>query len=106
MLRELIGDMRLAGHQHFAFHEYKDPHGNRLFAGDAKGSVSLQDTDLDEDGEVIYGNNDQARNAISCIFYSISYTTWCTISYTLLCIFWPGSQASWPARKAGQLAGH
>ena len=22
---ELIGDMRLAGKQHFAFHEYKDP---------------------------------------------------------------------------------
>ena len=36
VLRELIGDLRLAGHQHFAFHEYKDPHGNRLFAGDAK----------------------------------------------------------------------
>ncbi len=24
VLRELIGDLRLAGHQHFAFHEYKD----------------------------------------------------------------------------------
>jgi hypothetical protein len=43
VLRELIGAMRLAGHQHFAFHEYKDPHGSRLFAGDGKGSVSLQD---------------------------------------------------------------
>ena len=42
VLRELIGDLRLAGHQHFAFHEYKDPHGNRLFAGDANGSVSFQ----------------------------------------------------------------
>ena len=42
VLRELIGDMRLAGHQHFAFNEYKDPHGNRLFAGDANGSVSFQ----------------------------------------------------------------
>ena len=41
VLRELIGDLRLAGHQHFAFHEYKDPHGNRLFAGDANGSVSF-----------------------------------------------------------------
>ena len=28
VLRELVGDLRLAGHQHFAFHEYKDPHGN------------------------------------------------------------------------------
>ena len=42
VLRELIGDMRLAGNQHYAFHEYKDPHGNRLFAGDANGSVSFQ----------------------------------------------------------------
>ena len=42
VLRELIADMRLAGHQHFAFHECKDPHGYRLFAGDANGSVSFQ----------------------------------------------------------------
>ena len=42
VLRELMGDLRLAGHQHFAFHEYKDPHGNRLFDGDANGSVSFQ----------------------------------------------------------------
>jgi hypothetical protein len=42
VLREVIGDLRLAGHQHFAFHESKDPHGNRLFAGDANGSVSFQ----------------------------------------------------------------
>ena len=41
-VRKLIADMRLAGHQHFAFHEYKDPHGNRLFSGDANGSVSFQ----------------------------------------------------------------
>jgi hypothetical protein len=31
VLSELIGDVRLACHQHFAFNEYKDPHGNRLF---------------------------------------------------------------------------
>jgi hypothetical protein len=42
VLRELIGDLRLAGHQHFAFQEYNDPHGNRQFAGDANGSVSFQ----------------------------------------------------------------
>jgi hypothetical protein len=44
VLRELIGDLNLAGHQHrdFAFHQYKYPHGNRLFAGDANGSVSFQ----------------------------------------------------------------
>ena len=37
VLRELMADMRLAGHQHFAFHEYKDPRGNRLFAGHSNG---------------------------------------------------------------------
>ena len=42
VLRELMADMRLAGHQHFAFHEYKDPLGNRLFAGYSNGSVSFQ----------------------------------------------------------------
>jgi hypothetical protein len=42
VLRDLIGDLRLAGHQHFAFHEYKDPQGNRLLAGDANRSVSFQ----------------------------------------------------------------
>jgi hypothetical protein len=42
VMRELIGDMRLAGKQHYAFQEYEDPHGNRLFAGDANGSVSFQ----------------------------------------------------------------
>jgi hypothetical protein len=40
VLRELIGDMRLAGKQHCPFHEYKDPHGNRMFAGDANGAPS------------------------------------------------------------------
>ena len=32
----------VAGKQHFAFHEYKDPNGDRIFAGDANGSVSFQ----------------------------------------------------------------
>jgi hypothetical protein len=41
VLRELIDDLRLAGHQHFAVDEYEDPHSNRLFAG-ANGSVSFQ----------------------------------------------------------------
>ena len=42
VLRELMADVRLAGSQHFAFHEYKDPHGNRLFAGHSNGSISFQ----------------------------------------------------------------
>jgi hypothetical protein len=42
VLRELVGDIRLAGCQHFAFKEYLDPHGNRLFAGHSNGSVSFQ----------------------------------------------------------------
>jgi hypothetical protein len=41
-LGELIGDMHLAGHQHFSFHEYRDPRGNRIFAGHANGLVSFQ----------------------------------------------------------------
>jgi hypothetical protein len=42
VLRELIGDMLLAGKQHFALREYKDPQGNRMFAGDANGAISFQ----------------------------------------------------------------
>jgi hypothetical protein len=42
VLRELVADVRLAGSQHFAFHEYKDPRGNRHFAGHSNGSVSFQ----------------------------------------------------------------
>ena len=37
-----MSDIQLAGCQHFAFKEYLDPHGNRLFAGHANGSVSFQ----------------------------------------------------------------
>ncbi len=35
----ILAILRLAGYQHYGFHEYKDPHGNRLFADDANGSV-------------------------------------------------------------------
>ena len=35
VLREFMGDMRLAGHQHFSFHEYRDPSGKWIFAGHA-----------------------------------------------------------------------
>ncbi len=49
ILREPISDIRLAGCQHFAFKEYLDPHGNRLFAGHANGSVSFST------GSVTYG---------------------------------------------------
>ncbi len=37
-----MADMRSAGCQHFAFHEYKDPRGNRLFAWHSNVSVSFQ----------------------------------------------------------------
>ncbi len=37
-----MSDIRLAGCQHFAVKECLDPHGNRLFAGHANGSVSFQ----------------------------------------------------------------
>ena len=48
VLQELISDIRLAGCQHFkfAFKEYLDPHGNRLFASPSDGSVSFQPTQL------------------------------------------------------------
>lgn len=42
VLRELMSDIRLSGCQHFGFKEYLDPHGNRLFAGHANGSVTFQ----------------------------------------------------------------
>ncbi len=42
VLQDLIDDMRLAGKQHFASCEYKDPNGNRMFAVDANGAVSFQ----------------------------------------------------------------
>ncbi len=42
VLRELMSAIRLAGSQHFALKEYLDPHGNKLFAGHANGSVSFQ----------------------------------------------------------------
>jgi hypothetical protein len=35
-----MADMRLAG-CHFGFQEYKDPRGNRFFAGRSNGSVSF-----------------------------------------------------------------
>ena len=41
-LRELMADMRLARSQHFAFHKYKDPLGNRLFPGHSNGLASFQ----------------------------------------------------------------
>ena len=46
VLRELISDIRLAGCQHFAFKEYLDPYGNRLFAGHSNGSVYFQQAQL------------------------------------------------------------
>ncbi len=42
VLRELKSNIWLAGCQHFAFKEYLDPHGNRLFASHANGSVCFQ----------------------------------------------------------------
>jgi len=42
VLRELLADPRLAGSQHFAFKEYRDPNGDRIIGGDANGSVTFQ----------------------------------------------------------------
>ncbi len=40
VLQDLMPNIRLAGSQHFAYKEYLNPHGNRLFASHANGSVS------------------------------------------------------------------
>ena len=46
VFQKIISDIQLAGCQHFAFKEYLDPHGNRLFACHSNGSVSFQPTQL------------------------------------------------------------
>ncbi len=51
VLLELMSDIWLAGCQHFAFNEYLDPHGNRLFAGHAN---DLQTIRLFSTGSVTY----------------------------------------------------
>jgi hypothetical protein len=42
VLRELIGDESLAGHQQFAFVLYKDENGEHILACEANGSLMLQ----------------------------------------------------------------
>jgi len=42
VLRELLGDIRLAGNQHFEFKEYKDSKGNIIFSCESNGSDSFQ----------------------------------------------------------------
>jgi hypothetical protein len=66
VLRELIGDLRLAGHQHIEFHEYKDPHGNRPFASDANGSVSFQLARIDIDISVLSQNYYRQGSCFHC----------------------------------------
>lgn len=42
VLRELIGDERLDGCQHFSFKLYKNSQGERILGGHANGSVTFQ----------------------------------------------------------------
>jgi len=42
VLRELMADIRLAGNQHFSFKMSKNSKGERIFGGDANGSVSFE----------------------------------------------------------------
>ena len=42
VLKELLSDERLAGHQHFGFKLYKNSQGSRVLACDANGSVTFQ----------------------------------------------------------------
>ena len=41
VIRELMPDIRLAGNQHFGFKLFKNSQGERIYGGDANGSVSL-----------------------------------------------------------------
>ena len=95
VLRELMADMRLAGSQHYAFHECKDPCGNRHFAGHSNGSIPFQLAQL-KVGEgkipvsiVLYIEGTYLKKGIpirpvyhKCISYQIS----CLMSYQ---IFYP-----------------
>jgi hypothetical protein len=83
VLRELVADMRSAGCQHFGFQEYKDPRGNRLFAGHSNGSVSLLAQLKVVEGKVplavsilLYIDGTNISCLISCpMLYPISYPT-------------------------------
>ena len=42
VIRELMADIELAEYQHFGFNMYKNSQGERIFGGDANGSVSFE----------------------------------------------------------------
>jgi hypothetical protein len=94
VLRELMADVRLAGCQHFAFKEYLDPHGNRLFAGHSNGSVTFQLAQIRVGADkvpvslVIYIDATYIKKGIPirpiyCKSYTISYTTSYTMSVAM-----------------------
>ena len=94
VLRELMADVRLAGCQHFAFKEYLDPHGNRLFAGHSNGSVTFQLAQIRVGADkvpvslVIYIDATYIKRGIPirpiyCKSYTISYTTSYTMSVAM-----------------------
>ena len=94
VLRELIGDIRLAGSQHFGFKEYLDPHGNRLFAGHANGSVTFQLAQIRVGSDkvpvslVIYIDATYIKRGIPIRpIYRKSYTMSYAISYTMYLLF-------------------
>jgi hypothetical protein len=94
VLRELMADVRLDGCQHFAFKEYLDPHGNRLFAGHSNGSVTFQLAQIRVGADkvpvslVIYIDATYIKKGIPirpiyCKSYTISYTTSYTMSVAM-----------------------
>jgi len=94
VLRELMADVRLAGCQHFAFKEYLDPHGNRLFAGHSNGSVTFQLAQIRVGADkvpvslVIYIDETYIKKGIPirpiyCKSYTILYTTSYTMSVAM-----------------------
>jgi hypothetical protein len=90
-LLELMADMGLAGCQHFGFQEYKDPRGNRLFAGqlESNGSVSFQLAQLKvSEGKVpvfivlyIDGTYLKKEHLIQPVYHKCMY-----ISYPISCV--------------------
>jgi hypothetical protein len=95
VLCELIGGLCLASHQHFAFREYKDPHGNRLFAGDANGEVSFQLAQIKIGNNkvpvsiVLYIDGKFLKKGIPIrsVYISIVPSIICYIVYDIVCIY-------------------
>ena len=92
VLEELLSDTRLEGHQHFRFEAKYDSKGDRIFGGDANGTLSFQLAQLRIGPDkvpvsiVLYIDKTFMRRGIPIrpVYCKISYTISHTISYTIL----------------------